>query len=174
MIMLKPAGLSICFVFAMLTSNGQDIAELERRNGFKDIKLGMHIDSLNAEIKLRKEILEQDQYPAKILSVTSPGLLSIGEVSVNKIEVRTYKDRIYQIEVLTEKDARLMKALESVYGKSAYDMKNQTYFWRGNTLILKFRSYSRNQLELLFTSYLILDEMKADKEKKVEEIADDF
>lgn len=172
--MLRRALTITPLVLITIAALSQDIAELERRNGFKHIKLGMHIDSLDAEVKVRKEILEQDLYPAKILSVTAPDLQRIGEVNVNKIEIRTYNDRVYQIQVLTQKDPRLMKALESIYGKSVYDMKNQTWFWRGETLILKFTAYGRNQLELLFSSYLILDEMKADREKKVDDIADDF
>jgi hypothetical protein len=53
-------------------------------------------------------------------------------------------------------------------------MKKETYFWKGQTLILKFRSYSRGQLEMVYTSYRILGLMKEDKGKKVEDIAEDF
>jgi hypothetical protein len=64
-----------------------------------------------------------------------------------------------------------MKALESIYD---YDLKKETYFWKGQTLVLKFKSYSRNQLELIYSSYTILKMMKDDKGKKVVDIADDF
>lgn len=152
----------------------QDIDELERRNGFKDLKLGIPVDSVKGEIKLRKEIREQDEFPAKLYSVDNPDYEKIGEVQVSKVEIKTYKDLVYQIHVVTEKDPRLMKALESIYGAAAYDMKKETYFWKGPTLILKFRSYSRNQLEMIYSSYVVLNLMKDDKGKKVEDIADDF
>ena len=93
---------------------------------------------------------------------------------MRNVEVKTYKDLIYQIHVVTDKDPRLMKALESVYGIASYDMKKETYFWKSETLILKFLSPSRKELEMMFISYDILQKMKDDKGKKVEDIADDF
>lgn len=152
----------------------QNIDELERRNGFKDLQLGIPIDSVKGEKKLRKEIREQDEFPAKLYSVENPDYDNIGEVQVSKVEIKTYKDLVYQIHVVTDKDPRLMRALESIYGPAAYDMKKETYFWKGPTLILKFRSYSRNQLEMIYSSYAVLQLMKDDKGKKVEDIADDF
>jgi hypothetical protein len=67
-----------------------------------------------------------------------------------------------------------MKALESIYGQAEYDLKRGTYFWRGETVSLKFRSHSKNELEMLYTSFIVYKMMKADKHKKVEAIADDF
>jgi hypothetical protein len=157
-----------------LTASGQDIAELERRNGFKELKLGIRLDSVKGEVKLKKELKEQGEFPAKLYSVEHPQFASIGEIPVSRVEFKTYKDIVYQIHVVTDKDPRLMKALESIYGGADYDLKRETYFWKGQTLILKFKSYSRNQLELIYSSYLILKMMKDDKGKKVEDIADDF
>ncbi len=161
-------------LFCTLSVSGQNIEELERRNGFKDIRLGMPIDSVKGEKKLRQEFLEQGEFAASLYTVSAPDFEQIGEISVRKVEVRTYKGLIYQINVITEKDPRLMKALESVYGRAVYDLKGDTYFWKGNTLTLKFRSYSRNQLEMIYTSFVVFQMMRDDKEKKVEEIADDF
>lgn len=155
------------------TARGQNSTELERRNGFKDIKLGMLIDSLKGT-KLKKEFKELDEFPAKLFTVDDPAYAKIGEVSVNKVEVKTYKDLIYQIHIVTDKDPRLMKALESIYGRSNYDMKKETYFWKGQGIVLKFRSYSRNELEMIYTSPQVLGLMKEDKGKKVQDIADDF
>jgi hypothetical protein len=157
-----------------LTVKGQDIAELERRNGFKDLKLGIHLDSVKGEVRLRKELLQQDEFPAKLYSVEHTAYATIGEIPVKKVEFKTYKDIVYQINVTTDKDPRLMKALESIYGSADYDLKKETYFWKGHTLILRFRSVSRNQLELMYSSYLVLKMMKDDKGKKVDDIADDF
>jgi hypothetical protein len=161
--------LSFTFVAA-----GQNARELERRNGFKDLKLAMHIDSVKGEKKLKKEFKEQGEFPSYLYSVEGPDYKSIGEISVKKVEIKTYKDLVYQIDVVTDKDPRLMKALESVYGSADYDIKRETYFWKGETLILKFQSHSRNQLAMTYSSYLILQMMKEDKGKKVEDIADDF
>ena len=154
-------------------STQAQLSELDKRNGFKDIKLGMEIDSLQGT-KFKKDIKLNNEFPVKVFSVDDPAFSSIGEVHVSNIEVKTYKDHIYQIHVLTDKDTRLMKALESIYGKADYDLKRETYFWKGENLILKFRSHSRSQLELTYTSFIIQKQMKDDKGKKVQAIADDF
>lgn len=159
---------------ATVAACAQNIDELERRNGFKDLKLGILIDSVKGDKRLKKEIREQDEFPAKLYSIENPDYHNIGEVQVSKVEIKTYKDIVYQIHVVTDKDPRLMKALESIYGPAAYDMKKETYFWKTPALILKFRSYSRNQLEMIYSSYVVLRMMKDDKGRKVEDIADDF
>jgi hypothetical protein len=163
--------LSLIFSFGILSA--QNMSELERRNGFKDIKLGIAPDSLKG-LKFKKDFKEKDEFEAKLYSVENEAYGKIGEVNVDKIEIKTYKNQIYQIHVVTDKDTRLMKALESIYGKSEYDMKRETYFWKGSTLILKFKSQSKTKLQLIYTSYAVLDQMQLDKNKKVQDIADDF
>ena len=163
----------VTLIYIVNAASAQKIAELDRRNGFKEVKLGMLIDSLQGT-KLKKEFKEKEEFDAKLFSVESPTLASIGEVPVNRVEVKAYKDLIYQIHVVTDKDPRIMKALESIYGLAQYDQKRETYFWKGQNLILKFRSYSKNQLEMIYTSFPVLAMMKTDKDKKVQDIADDF
>lgn len=161
------------FLFVISKSFGQDLSELEKRNGFKDIRLGSLIDSVKG-FKLKKEFKERDEYPAKLYEVEHTDYEKIGEVKVHKIELKTYKDLIYEINVITAKDERLMKALESLYGKSDYDMKNETYFWKTDNLILKFKSEGKNRLQMLYVSYGVHKMMREDKEKKVDDIANDF
>lgn len=151
----------------------QDLSELDRRNGFKDIKLGEPIDSVSGT-KLSKEFKEKNEYPAKLYSVKNSDYEKIGEVKVHKVELKTYKDLIYEIRVVVSKDPRVMKALESLYGKAEYDLKNDTYFWKTENLILKFESEGRNKLVLLYVSYGLHNKMKEDKSQKVDDIADDF
>jgi hypothetical protein len=164
----------ICFFLLTVVVCAQaQNSELEARNGFKDIKLGMMIDSVKG-IKFKKELKENNEFPVKVFSVDNPAYASIGEVAVNKVELKTYKDQVYQIHLVADKDTRLMKALESIYGKAEYDIKRETYFWKGQTLVLKFRSYSKSQLEMTYTSHIVQKQMKDDKGKKVQAIADDF
>ena len=151
----------------------QDTTELDKRNGFKNIKLGYPIDSVQG-YKLLKEFKEKNEFPAKLYEVDHPDYQTIGEVKVNKVELKTYKDLIYEIRVVAHKDPRLMKALESLYGVAEYDIKNETYFWKTENLILKFQSEGKNKLELLYISFGIHKAMKEDKEKKVDDIANDF
>lgn len=167
--------LKIVLVCLVAFSNcfSQDLSELERRNGFKDIKLGMQIDSVKG-LKLKKEFKERDEYPAKLYEVEHVDYEKVGEVKVHKIELKTYKDLIYEINVRTAKDERLMKALETLYGKSDYDMKNETYFWKTDSLILKFKSDGKQRLQMLYISYGVHKMMRQDKDQKVDDIANDF
>lgn len=161
------------FFIVISNSFGQELSELDKRNGFKDIKLGSVIDSVKG-FKLKKEFKERDEYPAKLYEVEHSDYEKIGEVKVHKIELKTYKDLIYEINVITAKDERLMKALESLYGKSDYDMKNETYFWKTGNLVLKFKSEGKNRLQMLYVSYGVHKMMREDKDKKVDDIANDF
>jgi len=154
-------------------ASGQDLAELEKRNGFKDIKLGMVADSMKGA-KLKKEFKEKDEFPAKLYTIDHPNYQKIGEVSINKIEIKSYKDLIYEISIMVDKDTRVMKALESLYGKAEYDLKRETYFWKTENLVLKFRSHSKHQIELLYVSFPVIKMMKTDKNQKVDDIANDF
>jgi hypothetical protein len=151
----------------------RDTTELERRNGFKDIKLGTIADSVKG-VKFKKDIKERDIFPAKLYSVDHPDYSKIGEVKVSRIELKAYNSLIYEISIVTDKDPRLMKALESIYGKAEYDIKNQIYFWKGEGITLKFKEHGKHHLELLYNSPTVMKMMKADKEKKVEDIANDF
>lgn len=165
--------LALLFILISTMCFGQDLAELDKRNGFKDIKLGYPIDSVTG-FKLLKEFKERDEYPARLYGVGNPDYEKIGEVKIHKVELKTYTDLIYEIRVVANKDPRLMKALESLYGKADYDIKNDTYFWKTDNLILKFQSNGKHRLEMLYISYGLHKTMKEDKNKKVDEIANDF
>jgi hypothetical protein len=167
-----------CFLFGLslvlcVAASGQDISELTKRYGFKDIRLETIPDSVKG-VKLVKEFKEKEEFPAKLYSVTHDDYAKIGEVKVREVELKAYKDKIYEISVIADKDVRLMKALESIYGKADYDQKNETYFWKTDDMVLKFRSAGRHELELLYTSYAVHRLMKEDKKKKVDDIANDF
>lgn len=163
----------LLFVFTINCSFAQDISELEKRNGFKDIKLGISVDSIRGA-KLKKEFKEKDEFPAMLFEVENPAYEKIGEVPVKSVDVKAYKNLIYEIHVVVDKDVRVMKALESLYGKSEYDMKAEIYFWKAQNLVLKFGSHGKHHLELTYISFPIHKMMKEDKGKKVEDIAEDF
>lgn len=164
---------AVLFMLVSATVWSQGIEELEKRNGFKDIVLGSIADSVKG-VKLKKEFKERDLYPAKLYTVDHPDYARIGEVKVKSIELKAYKDKVYEIAVRTEKDPRLMKALESLYGKAAYDIINQIYFWKSDRILLKFEANGKHHLELTYYSPPIIATMKEDKDRKVDEIANDF
>jgi hypothetical protein len=167
---------SFCLVLLVLVGRtifGQDVNQLEKRYGFKDIRLETIADSVKGA-KLVKEIKEKEEFPAKLYSVEHPDYVKIGDVKIKELWLKSYKDLIYEISVITDKDPRLMKALESLYGTAEYDLKNETYFWKTSNISLKFRPAGKNHLELLYSSFGVYKMMKDDKKKEVDDIANDF
>jgi hypothetical protein len=161
------------FVIFLITisSYGQQ-TELDRRNGFKDIKLASPIDSVKGATF--KKDFKHNGVPVKLYIIEHADYSSIGEVKINAIEASTYKGLIYQLVIVTEKDTRLMKGMESVLGKPTYNVRDESYNWAGENVGLKFRSHSRNQLSLDYTSRVIGKMMQEDKKQKVKDIANDF
>lgn len=168
--------LSIYTVLFLLHSTSllaQHSAELDKRNGFKDIKLGSPVDSVKG-ISFKEEITNKDGQISNVYKVDYPNYKKIGEVTVEDVELTAYKGLIYLIKVVTTKDTRLMKGMEMALGKSEWDLRNEQYFWRGQHLTLTFKSIEKDKIELLYTSFPVLQKMKEDKKKEVETIADDF
>lgn len=152
---------------------GQDLAELDRRKGFKDIKLGTRVDSLEGA-EFKKDVLEKNEFPVKLYDVENDAYKTIGEVKVRKVEVKAYKDEIYEIVVITHKDTRLMKGMQKSFGKPLYILPTDTYNWKTDSLSLTFKDHSRNELRLTYRYYPVLKKMQVDKGKKIDAIAEDF
>jgi hypothetical protein len=165
----------ICITFISLALQGwtQHSAELEKRNGFKDIKLGSPVDSIKGASYINS-ITSKEGQVSKIYKVKNPAYQSIGEVPVEEVELTAYKGLIYIIKVIAEKDTRLMKGMEMALGKSEWDLRNEQYVWKGQSLTLTFKSTDKDKLELTYTSYPVLQKMKEDKKKEIEDIAGDF
>ncbi len=165
--------LLLCLLFNSFFLFAQDTAELARRNGFKSIKLGQPIDSIKGT-EFKKDIKEKNEFEAKLYEVENPEYKSIGEVKVKKIELKTYKNLIYQIDVITVKDTRLMKGMVKSFGEPKYILTTDSYNWLTETLSLTFKDHSKNEIRLTYRCYPILKMMLVDKGKKVDDIAQDF
>ncbi len=163
----------LMFLAVTATAQNTDSLEIDRKYGFKDIRLEIPIDSVPGR-KFKNDFLEKGQFPAKLYQVSHPKYSSIGEVKVNKLELRSYQGLVYQIIVTTPKDPRLMKALESIYGKAEFHVYNSTYNWKGQRCRLTFGPHGKKALRLTYISWPMIKKMYVDKGKKVEEIAQDF
>ena len=167
----------IAFTLLLITGNpmllhAQNAAELDRRNGFKTIKLGSPIDSVKGAI-LKKAFLEKEEFLARLYETENAEYKTIGEVAVRKIQLMTYKNLIYKIVVITEKDPRLMRALEKSFGKAVYVLRTTSYSWKAEGLSLTFFAH-KNDIELTYRCYPVYKMMLEDKGKKVDEMAEDF
>jgi len=165
--------LLFCLLISSFNIFSQDSAELARRNGFKSIKLGYPVDSVKGT-EFKKDIKEKNEFDAKLYEVSHPEYSSIGEVKVREIELKTYKNLVYQIDVITNKDTRLMKGLVKSFGEPKYILTTDTYNWLAENLSLTFKNHSKNEIKLTYRCYPVLKMMLADKNKKVDDIAEDF
>jgi len=169
--MIKKTTITAFSLLICLVTYAQE-TELDRRNGFKDIKLAAPIDSVKGA-KLKKDFKEKG-YSVQLYSIEHPDYATIGDVKVESIEAKTYKGLIYEISVITNKDERLMKGMERALGKPLYNVRDESYNWGGQRASLKFSSHSKNELNLLYSSFTIHKMMKEDKARKIDDIADDF
>jgi hypothetical protein len=64
---------TLLFLFVSLSLYSQDLAELDNRNGFKEIKLGYPIDSVKGLV-FKKDIIERKEFRPKC---TKPSILII-------------------------------------------------------------------------------------------------
>ncbi|MBN8575628.1 MAG: hypothetical protein J0L66_01740 [Cytophagales bacterium] len=164
--------LALLLCTIIVSGQSQDTQELERRNGFKEIKLGMHIDSVKGAL-FRKDLIERKEFATKLYETTHPDYMSIGDVPVKLISLKVYKGLIYEILVSLGHDPKIMKGLEKSYGKATYSIRTESYYWKAQTLTLVYKGH-RKEVNLTYRSVPVIAMMYADKGKKIEEVADDF
>ena len=163
------------FLFILISSLqvcGQDISELDRRNGFKSIQLGSPIDSIKGA-EFKKDIIERKEFAAKIYETGHPDYKSIGEVPVKKVQINTYNGLIYEIHVYLQKDPRVMQGLEKAFGAATHSMRMNAYYWKSEKLSLIYEGEGK-QIHLTYRSAPMIRMMYADKNKKVEDVSQDF
>ena len=166
--------LIISFLLIIINTSlwAQNTSELDRRNGFKDIKLGSPIDSVKDAV-FKKDIIEQQMFPAKIYETKHADYKTIGEVVVKKIELKTYKGLIYEINVFLPKDQRVMQGLEKSYGEATFSVRLHAYYWKAENLSLVFKGDGK-KIQLTYKSAPILKMMHQDKSKKIDEVEEEF
>ena len=169
---MKSITLSFLLILINACLLAQNTSELDRRNGFKVIKLGSPIDSVKAAV-FKKDIIELKMFPAKIYETKHTDYKSIGEVAVKKLQLKTYKGLIYEINVYLPKDPRVMQGLEKSYGAATFSVRMHAYYWKSENLSLVFKGDGK-KIHLTYKSAPMLKTMHEDKNKKVEQVAEEF
>ena len=161
------------FVLCVLSIKAQSTNELEARNGFKDIKLATNVNQYDGLVfekevddvnfgKLQVYVRKKDQYTA------------IGSIAIDHLEVRVYNGEVYQIQVIIPKDPKMYGGLKKSFGPPKFSIVTNDYFWAADSLKLLYRSYGKNQLELLYHSVLIDRKLEVEKDEEIDDIASDF
>lgn len=165
--------LLICSTIIQAQPQQPDSEELERRNGFKSIHLNTHIDSVKGAV-FKEDITEKGGFPAKRYQVSGEDFKSIGAVKIENIQLKTYKDLVYEIIVITEKDPDLMKGMSKALGTPSYSVRTNVYSWRSKSVVLTFEPQGKNDLKLTYKSYPVFKRMQEDKGRKVDDVVSDF
>ena len=150
-----------------------DSEELERRNGFKTIKLNYPVDSVNGAA-FKSDLIEKGGFPVKVYAVTGEEFKTIGEVKIERIQLKTYKGLVYEIIVITEKNPNLMKAFSKALGKPSFSIRTNLYSWRSKSVVLYFEPTGKDNLKLTYKSYPVFQKMAEDKGRKVDDVMNDF
>jgi len=167
--------LYIFFVFLILSTSvlSQDLAELDRRGGFKDLKLTSDISQYEG-LEFKKNI-EDETFPGAQLYVNKKDFYtSIGTIKIHKLEVKCYKGKIYDINIIVDKDPNMYKGLEKSFGEPQYSVRAKAYYWSTENIRLLYRSYSKTKLEMGYYSYSMEKLRKKEKKDALENVVDDF
>ena len=171
--------LTCCIAMLLLYQNVEaqvqepDSEELENRHGFKNIRLNYPIDSVK-EAVLKEEFTEKGGFKAKRYTVSGDDYKTIGEVTIDRVQVKAYKGLVYEIVVITDKDPNLMKAYSKALGKPSFSVRTNLYSWRSKNVVLFFGPSGKDNLKLIYRSYPVFRLMAEDKGRKVDDIMNDF
>lgn len=162
--------LTFLLLSTTLVCQAQNV-ELDKRNGFKNIKLLTKATDYE-ELKFDKE---QDEENKAVYVRKTGEFQTIGEIQIKELNVYTYNDIIYRIEVATGKNTQLFKGLEKAYGKSKFAVVANVYVWQGNHVKLTFASEKGGKrIVMNYSSPKIKEIIKKDKEQKIEDLSNDF
>ncbi|MBS1950935.1 MAG: hypothetical protein OJF59_000009 [Cytophagales bacterium] len=161
------------FCLILFASQAQDTSELEKRNGFKDIKLGSPADSVKG-ILFKKNITELKEFEAKLYEVNDPAYEKVGDADIRQVKLKVYKGLIYEIILTTRVDPRIMMGLEKLYGKAKFNLRHETYSWSVPGKITLVYKGSPKEVTLTYRSPPVIKMMYLDKNKKIEAVAEDF
>ena len=163
--------LIILFALTPIFAQAQNSQELDRRNGFKDIKLLTDISTLEGldYWKAQKNKPKHDLYRN-----TKDAYGTIGNVQVFKITVHTYRNLAYQIEVIAAKDENLFRSLEKAFGKIKFSQGSQVSYWAGENVRLTYESVNASKIKLTYSANGINQIIASDKKKAVDSLSSEF
>ncbi|MBS1488544.1 MAG: hypothetical protein JST43_13245 [Bacteroidetes bacterium] len=162
-----------CLLLLTCVARAQDVSELARRNGFKDIKLGTPVDSVKG-IVFKRDFTELKEFAAKLYEVNNAAYEKVGDADIRQVKLKAYKGLIYEIIVITPVDPRIMMGLEKLYGKAQFSLRHETYSWSVPEKISLIYKGSPREVTLTYRSPLVIHQMYVDKNKKIKAVADDF
>ena len=163
----------ITFLFLAISVSGfsQFSTELDKRNGFKDLKILTDV-SLYSGLEYWKD--DKDKLDHAIYRAKNGNYKTIGDVEIYKITIYTYRNLIFKIEVITENDEKLYRSLEKAYGKLNSSIAASYSFWDGENLRLNYETIGSKKIKLTYLSKQIKQMIALDKKKAVDSLSSEF
>jgi len=163
--------ITLLFLSASLPGFSQNSDELDRRNGFKDIKILSDINTYSG-LEFWKD--DKSKPDHAIYRSKKGNYEKIGEVDISKITVYTYRDLIFKLEVITDKDEKLFRSLEKAYGKISSSLAASYSFWEGENIRLNYETEGSKKIKLTYQSKKIKQIIALDKKKEVDSLSTEF
>ena len=163
--------LILIFIGFSTFSSGQNSRGLDNRNGFKDIKLLSNVSTYSG-LEFSKGIKDKEGHA--IYKAKKGYYEKIGDVEISKITIYTYRNLVYQIEVITLKDEQLFRSLEKAYGKIRYSVASQVSFWEGDKVRLNYQPENGKKIMLSYRAKGINQIIALDKKKAIDSLASEF
>lgn len=164
---------TILFLFLSFHLTAQNVAELDKRNGFQDIKMASAIKSYEG-LEFKKDV-DNDIFPGAQLYVPIKGFYeNIGDLKIYDLEVLVYKDSIFQVTVITKKNPLLYKGLKTAFGEPEFSMRTGKSQWNGHKVRLVYDDHSKKKMEMVYFSHEMVKKLKEDKKEEIIQMSDEF
>ena len=154
-----------------VSSFSQFSKELDKRNGFKDIKILTDVTSYPG-LEYWKE--DKSQIDHAIYRATNGNYEKIGEVDIYKITVYTYRKLIFKIEVTTANNEKLYRSFEKAYGKLNSSLAASYSYWDGEKVRLNYETLGSKKIKLTYLSKQIKQMIALDKKKAIDTLSSEF
>lgn len=163
--------LAIFFVHTMVPGHTQN--SLEEKKGFQDIKLGSDITKYEG-LQYKKDLKDKEIPESKLYVAKGGFYKNVGDIRIYKLEVKSFQDTIFEINILAEKNPDFYRALEKNFGKGNYSIKTNAYEWNSKSVKLLYQSHNKKKVQLTYYYRPIKKIVKEAQKEDIEDIADDF
>ncbi|TAN17201.1 MAG: hypothetical protein EPN37_07040 [Chitinophagaceae bacterium] len=139
------------------------VADLDNKYGFRNIKLGTPLDSINNLV-----ILSIKNNPYSIYRKTNENL-KIGDIKLTDITYSFVDDSLYAIliELNDENDAgELLQMIQNKYGEGIkLNSFSDDYYWRGEKVIAKYHLDKIGNVSYFLIESISLSNKREEEEK---------
>jgi len=116
----------VVFISFVQTSLSQNLEKLKENNGFREIKLGFDIKDYPEFVKKDSTNLKYfgavgSDYNYIFDQVIKDGYDKIGDADIYRIFAKTFKGKIFKINITLKKDYGTIKMLKLVFGKPSFE-----------------------------------------------------